>query len=835
MEKIELQQMLDMAECGIFATKQDTEMELLYANIRFYEMLQYTPEEFQEKFDNRVLAAVLPEDKQKVRNLIARQRVAGGKLRLEFRAKRKNGLVAWISFSADSIQKDGQMIYFCSCMDITQAKRNLAEVYQAKREADLIANNIPGGVIKLRMTDFKLLYANDGFFRLAGYTKEEYHVNFGNHVDQVLHPDDRKMVQQQVHAALSNHGLIGFEYRIISKSGEEHWSYVNGCRVDDDEGQPVYLCVIMDITPRKQLEQELEDAARRSDILSDFMKITCWTYDIKQGKLSRSGNLIASYSDETVFEGEYWLQQIEEFIHPDEAEDFRRCFQERASEIGQSRKTYHIRNNNGDYQRTEVSFVSVSRTDGDQPDCIFGMTRVLEYSDDVMGSELQATEQMEHLENKLVHMAKGAQAKAEDTITNLLPYSQFLQQAGSRIGNRAEEERYAVFCADINEFRKYNYHYGFSISNDILKQFSGVLQKFIAKEGLCSRVDGDYFVGVAPYANHKQLLQSLSEMSSYQDNLNVNEEQQIAYSTTIGLYLVEPKDHELGEMLERADLARRSIKGMHSNVYAIYTEDLQHNQSREEDIIQQIWQAMKDQTVEICYLPRIQGDKENIIGCKAVTRIQLREGQYIESDTLQRYIERGGKLKEFAFYTLRHVCNNIGAWKAKGNEVIPFAVEVTARQLSRKNAVAMIDEIVVKRNKLEPSDLIFELPERYFANMTNSLRIALEQLCKRGYQVVISRFGSDHTAVQSLRDLPVTGIKFHGEYFGSYMTNKREQIILSSIVKMAGDLGMTVTCGGINTKLQEDYAHSLGIDILEGDMYYGAMRSNVFEKCFLME
>ncbi len=835
MDKIELQQMLDMAECGIFTTKQDTEMELLYANTGFYEILQYTPEEFKEKFDNRVLAAVLPEDKQKVRNLIARQRVAGGKLRLEFRAKRKNGLVAWVSFSANSILNDGQMIYFCSCMDITQTKRNLAEIYQAKREADLIANNIPGGVIKLRMTDFKLLYANEGFFRLAGYTKEEYHVNFGGHVDQVLHPDDRKMVQNQVHSALNNHGLIGFEYRIISKSGEEHWSYVNGCRVDDDEGQPVYLCVIMDITPRKQLEQELADAAKRSDILSDFMRITCWTYDIKQNKLSRSGNLISSYSDETAFEGEYWLQHLEEIIHPDEAEDFRRRFQERINEIGQSSKTYHIKDSNGDYQRTEISCVSVSRTDGAKPDCIFGMTRKLEYSDDAVGTDLQVTEQMENLENRLVHMAKSAQAQAEDTITNLLSYNHFLQQAGSKIENRAEDDRYAVFCADINEFRKFNYHYGFSIGNDILKQYSEVLRNYIAKDGLYSRVDGDYFVGMVPYANHKQLLQSLSEMSSHQDKLNATEEQQIAYSTTIGLYLMESSDHELGEMLEKADLARRSIKGMNNNVYAIYTEDMQYNNTREEDIMQQIWQAMKDQTVEICYLPRIQGDRENIIGCKAVTRIQLREGQYIESDTLQRYIERGSKLKEFAFYTLRHVCNNIGAWKAKGNEVIPFAVEVTARQLSRKNAVAMIDEIVVRRNKLEPSDLIFELPERYFANMTNSLRIALEQLCKRGYQVVISRFGSDHTAVQSLRDLPVTGIKFHGEYFGSYMTNKREQIILSSIVKMAGDLGMAVTCGGINTKLQEEYAHSLGIEILEGEMYYGAMRSNVFEKCFLMK
>ena len=56
---------------------------------------------------------------------------------------------------------------------------------------------------------------------------------------------------------------------------------------------------------------------------------------------------------------------------------------------------------------------------------------------------------------------------------------------------------------------------------------------------------------------------------------------------------------------------------------------------------------------------------------------------------------------------------------------------------------------------------------------------------------------------------------------------------LKSIVIMAKELGMTVYCGGIHTKLQEEYAREIGCDMLEGEIFYGAMRNNVFEKCFL--
>lgn len=343
---------------------------------------------------------------------------------------------------------------------------------------------------------------------------------------------------------------------------------------------------------------------------------------------------------------------------------------------------------------------------------------------------------------------------------------------------------------------------------------------------------GDYFVAIFPYEDHKTLLKNLSRMMHYQDEIT-NGENQIGFDTTNGLYLVEPTDNELGDMLEKADLARRSIKGIKGNHYAIYTDDLQQERFREERIIQEILDAMEKQTVEICYLPRIQGDKENVVGCTAVARIQMQDGQYLETDGILHYIERGGRLDKFSYFLLNQVCCSFGARKAKGLKTVPLAIQMTASQLSARNALSMIENIVEVQNKMDPSDLIIEVHERYFADMTSALQVALEQLCKRGYQIVISRFASHHTALHSLRTIPVKGIKFHAECFTGGKNGEREKTILKNIVIMAKELGMTVYCGGIHTKLQEEYAREIGCDMLEGEIFYGAMRNNVFEKCFL--
>lgn len=829
----ELLQLINMSECAMFVARPGAQMELLYANDRFYSMVQYSKKEFEEECENSVMSLILPDDKQKMRTLIARQTAAGGKLQLEQSISRKEGSPIWVSISAHSVMVDGQLLYYASCLDITESKRNLAEAYKAKRDVELIANSIPGGVIKIRMTDFKLLYANDGFYRLSGYSKEEYHVNFGDYCDKVLHPSDRDMVWKQVKTAVENSGLIGFEYRIVAKTGEDRWTYVNGCRVDDDEGQPVYLCVLMDITKRKKLETEFEESACRAEEIAKFMRETTWTYEFETGRLSRVGNLGETYSNESVLEGVFDNEHLNDFLHPDDVERFRKALQRRRQELGGHKGIYRVKDSYGEYRRMEIGSISVSTDGGDKPNKVFGVTRLLEGGSlPASEAEVVAEEYDSKLENKLVRMAKSSQAKAADTLTGMVSYAKFLQRAGELLAERTDDMHYALLCADIDEFSKFSYHYGFSISNEILKRLSKVMQRYVKNKGVCARVDGDYFVAIFSYENHKELLKTLSEMMHYQDELK-NKETQITFDTTNGLYLVEPQDNDLGEMLEKADLARRNIKGIKGNHYAIYTDDLQKQRFTEEKIIQAIHDAMEKQTVEISYLPRIGASKEEIVGCKAVARIQLSDGQYLQSDAILRYIERSGKLNKFSFYILDQVCCNIGAWKALGNDVIPFSVEMTASQLSARNSLSMIQNIVEKQNNLEPKDLIIEINERYFADITSAMQITLERLCKKGYQVVISRFGSHHTALHSLRRIPVTGIKFHGEYFTENVDTERERVVMKHITQMATELGMTVCCGAVRTQLQEKYARDIGCHMLEGELFYGAMQGNVFEKCFL--
>lgn len=831
MTKDNFEKLINMSDCGMMIVRLQAEPEIIYANDYYYQNLQYTREEYEDLFGNTLMGPLVEEEKQKIKNLIARQSAAGGSIHLEFRVNRKDGTVIWTSFCAKKGGFSSDMYYYCSCLDVTASKRHLDDVYKAKHELDVIANSIPGGVVKLRMSDYLMLYANDGFFRLAGYSRSEYNMQFHNCTADLLHPDDKEMVDKVVRQAISNHGPLGLEYRIIHKNGEVRWSYINGTRIEDDHGAAVFLCVIVDITSRKRIEAELADKDHRSDVISKMLNETIWTYDVGSDVLYRSGQLGTTYSADSVLEKQFSSERVRDFIHPEDVDRFLKKKEKWIQEPTKDHDIFRMVNEQGEYRNIEVHVCSESGN-GNTVDKVYGVTREIRDVGDEEES-LSRRDSIKKAEGKLLKMVKISQSEPEDTITGLLPYAEFLRKAERIILDRSGEEHYALICADINEFQKVSHHYGFYISNQILKTFSDVLLKNLSKDGMCARVDADYFVVLFQYQDHKQLVKAMSAVVRHQEKMEQDEDF-IEFGSTVGVYLVQEGDHELLDMLEKADLARRSIKGLRGNHYAIYTEDVAKSLSTEDEMIEDVKRAMANDTVEIYYLPRIREDKEHIIGCKAVPRILMKSGQYLEYKHIMHLMERGAQLNEFSFYILRKVTDNLGVWKAKGNDVIPVSVELTASQLSTTQAVNRIHEMIV-RNHLEPKDFIFEIPERFFAEGTTAFEMAIQTLSKLGYQIYITRFGADHTAVNSMRRLSISGIKFHGEYFSEHMINEKDTIVLKKVVEMAKEMGMGVSCGGIYTKLQEDFAKKLGCNIFEGDYYFGAVKNIVFEKCFLVD
>ncbi|MEE3392911.1 MAG: EAL domain-containing protein [Lachnospiraceae bacterium] len=822
------EKLVDCADVGMLIVSRSMD-RIMYANDFLFTLMGKKKEDFVPgKWS--IMDFFLPENRQKIRALVARQSSAGGDVVLEMPVKKDDGATIWVNVTAHEEFDTSGPVFLCTVLDVTNMKNLITDAYGTKKEIQLINDSIPGGVIKLKMDDLSLLYANDGFFKLAGYSRAEYNLNFNNVVANLIYEKDREVVSRLIKSAVDNKGMLGLEYRIVAKDGSIRWSYVNGKPIDDRNGSIVYLCVIMDITNRKKAESALKASMNRLTKIAEVMHETIWEYKYQDDLLVRSGALDQTYSQAEVIKGALTPESaFMKAVFPDDINKLKKAFSNFKNGADEFNLKLRMLSDNG-YKIYKVS--AYREKNDDDTVSVLGVTRLKD--EDTAQISVGTRMKEADSESRLIKLADSAMFKHDeekDSVTGLLPYVNFYDGADTLLAHRKENEKFAVICADINEFHRYNQHYGFSISNEILKRFSQILIEKLAYNDLCSRVDGDYFVIFSKYKDRSELISALTSAIDYQEENDMPEDYQ-HFEASIGVYEINDEDYDINRMLEKADLARRSIKGLKGNHYAIYSEDMKVEKFHEEEMIDDIRKAMREKTIDITYLPRIQGTPDNVIGCKVVPNIMLRDGSYIDNNGLLRLMGRTTRLEDFSFYVLNEVAGNLGAWKAQGNEVIPASIEFTASQISSNRAVKRINRII-ELNNLEPSDFIFEFAERYFAAGTPDFESALKELGSYGYGIVISRFGSDHIAVNELRRLPVTGIKFHGEYLNDRMTSERDKKIFSKIIELVRDLGLKVYCGSVHTALQEKFVREIGVDIFEGTRFHNAVRNRVFEKYYL--
>lgn len=126
-------------------------------------------------------------------------------------------------------------------------------------ERDTLINAIPGGVAKVSIDeDFHILLASDGFYRLTGYNRMEYHSPpiEGCGIALII-PEDVPAIVENLNRQISQNVPLFVEYRIRKKDGSIAWINVHGSTVENEYGKPVVQAVFIDVTETKRTEQKL--------------------------------------------------------------------------------------------------------------------------------------------------------------------------------------------------------------------------------------------------------------------------------------------------------------------------------------------------------------------------------------------------------------------------------------------------------------------------------------------------------------------------------------------------------------------------------------------------
>ncbi|MFA6624364.1 MAG: PAS domain-containing protein, partial [Bacilli bacterium] len=242
---------------AVFETEKNGDTKVKFFNNNVCEIAELSREEIQ-KINPLFICRTIPEDQEKVSKSLEKAYKTGKKISIVYRTLSKSGDIKYLRLSARVIMKyDGVRLTYVIYLDISkQYKRELA-LQQLNERTRQIVNNAPGGVFRcLRDSDWKKIEANDGFYRLIGYSKKKFHELFNDCVIRLLHPDDVEVVLKSIDSQLKKSNNARLQNRLMCKD-TTRWVDVRVERTYDEKGDEYLDCIFVDVSKEADLRQQL--------------------------------------------------------------------------------------------------------------------------------------------------------------------------------------------------------------------------------------------------------------------------------------------------------------------------------------------------------------------------------------------------------------------------------------------------------------------------------------------------------------------------------------------------------------------------------------------------
>ncbi len=182
---------------------------------------------------------------------------------------RANGEEFALEASISQAETGGRKLFTVILRDLTDRQRAMQALEESQRFMSTLMSNLPGMVYRCENArDWPMEFVSQGCLALTGYQPEELlrnrEVTFGR---DLIAPEDRDRVWDEVQAAVRLRQPFSLLYRIATKHGETRWVWEQGRGVFGANDELVAIeGYLSDITARKRVEEQL----RRTEQLAEL-------------------------------------------------------------------------------------------------------------------------------------------------------------------------------------------------------------------------------------------------------------------------------------------------------------------------------------------------------------------------------------------------------------------------------------------------------------------------------------------------------------------------------------------------------------------------------------
>ena len=417
------------------------------------------------------------------------------------------------------------------------------------------------------------------------------------------------------------------------------------------------------------------------------------------------------------------------------------------------------------------------------------------------------------------HLREIEKIAFTDDLTGAPTLAKFKLEAQKFIDSNPNKKLLMVKL-DIDKFKLVNRILGFSGGDVVIINMCKALKANTpGKYERFARIHDDEFIVLYEYEKQEEILEITNW---FQKNFNELMGEDFQYNVKIisGHYLMQMENcKDVSEAIEKANIAHRKAKQTGQEL-CVYDELMIKQELLQKQIENRMALALENNEFKVFLQPKYYLSDETIAGAEALVRWQDTESgkSVVYPNEFIPLFEENGFILKLDVYMFEKVCGIIKGWIDNGITPIVVSVNFSRRHLENVNLVDMLckiaDKYAIPRHLLE-----IELTESTIFDNEEILQNVLEKLHNAGFTLSMDDFGSGYSSLGLLKNLPVDVIKIDRRFFVDSKDEKRANIVIANVIKMAKELSIHTVAEGVETLENIELLRSLGCDIVQGYYY----------------
>jgi PAS domain S-box-containing protein len=401
-----------------------------------------------------------------------------------------------------------------------------------------------------------------------------------------------------------------------------------------------------------------------------------------------------------------------------------------------------------------------------------------------------------------------------------------------------EDKRCAVLLFDLDGLKLINDSLGHHAGDELIQAVAGRLDASLratdtivradtgdetsgprsAPEHTLARLGGDEFIILLPDA------QEIADVTCVADRLQQLMAQpfdvaghQIFATASIGIALSRPGRNNPKELLRDADTAMHRAKHSGTGRYEIFDETMRQAVQQRLLLETDLRHAVTREEFVPYFQPIVELTTGRLAGFEALLRWRHPTRGVVLPAEFVPVVEENGLIVPIGRWCFEEVCRQMREWLDTYACPEHFWVSVNfSRQQFLEDGLVPWLLGCLERSNLLPSHIVVEITESTAVQDLDRTMHVLGQLREAGVKALMDDFGTGHSSLVCLHQLPIGGLKLDRTLL---LATEKHPALLETVVGLAGSLGLTVTAEGIETESQCERVAAVGCDFAQGYIF----------------